>query len=94
MTPLALFHLNLQTLTLATEMQTVIALRLMGMSGLIPARVGENSRMVQEKPTAFARSWFAATAAMMQGKSADQVMGAAMRPLSTRVSANRKRLLG
>lgn len=93
MTPLGLLQLNLQAFTLAAEVQTVMTLRLLGMAGMIPASGGENSRMIMEKPAAFSHSWFAASSAVMAGKSADQVVEAAMRPLSTKVSANRRRLM-
>ncbi len=92
MFPTDLFALQVRLATLALEAQSVIALRLMGMSGIIPAHRGENSRMVHEKGTALSKSMVAATRAMAAGHRPDQVMHAALTPLSARVRANRKRL--
>jgi hypothetical protein len=75
------------------ETQTVMALRLMGMSGITPHSPDENLRMVTEKGPALVKSYTEATKAAMQGKRPDQVMNAAMEPLSSKVRANRKRLM-
>jgi hypothetical protein len=85
------FHLNMTTLMVDT--QTVMALRIMGMSGAIPARHGENDRMIQEKGPAMAKAYAAATEAMLAGGRPDQIMSAAMEPVSKRVRSNRKRLM-
>lgn len=91
--PFALLSLNMQTATLICETQTVMALRLMGMSGTIPARRGENKRMVAEKTPAMIDAYAAATKATLAGKRPDQIMSDAMKPLSRKVRANRKRLM-
>lgn len=93
MFPNDLFSLQLKMTTLMVETQTVMALRLMGMSGAIPAKHGENERMVDEKGPAMAKAFAAGTKAMMQGKRPDQIMSAAMGPVSKRVTSNRKRLM-
>ena len=92
MQPYDLFKLQMNMATLMMDTQTVMALRVMGMSGLIPAHRGENDRMVKEKGPAMAKAFSAATKAMMAGASPDKVLSAAMVPVSKRVSANRKRL--
>lgn len=79
--------------TLMAETQTVMALRLLGMSGAIPAENDENERMVEEKGAAMALAFAAGTEAMMKGARPDQIMSAAMAPVSKKVSSNRKRLM-
>lgn len=92
MTPLELMQFNIRTATMMMEASTVMTMRMLAMGGIIPARRGENKRMVEEKSKAMAKSATAAGLAMMQGKRPDQVMEAAMKPISQRVRANRKRL--
>lgn len=92
MTPLSLFHLNVRAATMLFEASTVASLRLMAMGGAVPARRGENQRMVDEKLPALMKSATAANKALMAGKSPDQVMDAALKPISQRVRANHKRL--
>ncbi|MGC1506109.1 MAG: antifreeze protein [Sulfitobacter sp.] len=75
------------------ESQTVMTLRLLAMSGAIPAKHGENERMVDEKAPAMAKAFAAASKAMMQGARPDQIMSAALAPVSKRVTSNRKRLM-
>ncbi|GAA6174173.1 antifreeze protein [Sulfitobacter pacificus] len=93
MFPSDLFSLQLKMTTLMAETQTVMALRLLGMSGAIPAKKGENERMIDEKGPAMAKAYAAATKAMMEGRRPDQIMSAAMAPVSKRVTSNRKRLM-
>jgi hypothetical protein len=93
MFPSELFSLQLKMTTLMAETQTVMALRLLGMSGAIPAKHGENERMVDEKGPAMAKAFAAGTKAMMAGQRPDQIMSAAMAPVSKRVTSNRKRLM-
>jgi hypothetical protein len=92
MNPFAMLNLQAQMTTLMMDTQTVMALRLMGMSGAIPAKKGENDRMISEKGPAIVDAYAAGAKAMMAGSTPDQVMSAAMAPLSKKVSANRKRL--
>jgi hypothetical protein len=93
MNPLSILTLQSQFAALMLETQTVMALRIMGMSGAIPSRRGENSRMVAEKGPAMLKSMAAGTKAAMAGKQPDEIMTAAMAPLSRKVRANRKRLM-
>lgn len=87
-----LFNLQLRLVTLMVEAQSVMSLRLMGMSGMIPAHRGENARMFHEKGTAMTNAYAAATQAMIAGGRPDQVLSAAIAPVGARVRANRKRL--
>jgi hypothetical protein len=93
MYPVNLISLSTNAVLLAFEAQTVMALRLMAMAGLIPQKAGENTRMVSEKLSAMNKANAAASKAIMAGKSPDQVISAAMAPLSRKVRANRKRLM-
>lgn len=92
MNPLKLMALNAKFVTLMLDAQAVMALRLMGMAGALPHANGENARMVDEKGPAMAKAYHAATKAAMAGRSPDQIMTAAMGPVSRKVRANRKRL--
>ncbi len=93
MNPFTFFNLQSQMTELMVNTQTVMTLRLMGMSGAIPARRGENDRMVSEKAPAMVDAYAAGAKAMMAGKTPDQIMSAAMAPLSKKVRANRRRLM-
>jgi hypothetical protein len=93
MNPFAMLNLQAQMTALALDTQAVMALRLMAMSGAIPARRGENDRMVNEKAPAMADAYAAATKAVMAGKSPDMIISAAIAPLTKKVRANRKRLM-
>ncbi|APX89979.1 hypothetical protein BV394_09830 [Brevirhabdus pacifica] len=91
-TPVDLIRTGFQLQQLAIEAQLVIAWRLMGMAGMIPAAAGENQRMLSEKPEAFAEAAFAAGSALMRGRRADQVLAVWIRPLRKRTGANARRL--
>ena len=93
MNPFALLAMNMQLTSLICEAQTVATLRVMGMSGAIPARKGENSRMISEKSTAMIDAYAAGAKAAMAGESPDKIMSAAMAPVARKVKANRKRLM-
>ncbi|APE44618.1 antifreeze protein [Sulfitobacter alexandrii] len=92
MYPFTFMTLATRTIVLAFEAQTVMTLRLLAMNGLIPSRPGETGRMISEKLPAFGEAGIAAAAAALSGKLPDQVMSAALAPLSRKVRANRKRL--
>ena len=78
--------------SMMAEAQTVIALRTLGMMGVLPASPRENHTMMAEKGPAFAESAMAAGAAAMAGKTPDQIAQAAIRPIARRTGANVKRL--
>ncbi len=92
MNPLKLMALNSQFTSLMLDTQAVMTLRMMGMAGALPHAKTENARMVDEKGPAMTQAFQAATKAAMAGKSPDQIMTAAMAPVSKKVRANRKRL--
>ena len=89
---LELMKLQWRTAEMMVQAQTVIGLRLMGMAGVLPARPGENRRMVAEKQTAFAQAGQAAMRAMMTGKTPAQAYGLALAPIGRRTRANTRRL--
>jgi hypothetical protein len=78
--------------SMMAEAQTVIAIRTLGMMGVLPASPRENQTMFAEKGPAFVESAIAAGAAVMSGKSPDQIAHAAIRPIARRTGANVKRL--
>ena len=91
-TPADLAGLGLKTWSLWAEASMVIGMRMLGMAGVWAARPDENTRMVAEKPAAFAASAAAAGRAAMTGKRPDQIAAAAMAPLARKARANRRRL--
>ena len=93
MNPLALIALQTQAATLMLETQVVMTLRILGMAGILPSSKGENDRMVSEKGPAMIKAMTAGTAAAMAGKRPDQIMSAALAPLSSKVHSNRVRLM-
>lgn len=92
MTAQDLFALQLRLTTLLVEAQSVVALRMLGLSGVIPVQRGESLRMVHEKGPAIMESFFGATDAVIAGKCPDQIMLAALSPVSSKVRSNRRRL--
>ena len=92
MTPHDIFSAQLKWAALMVEAQSVAGLRIMAMTGLIPAHPGENTRMVIEKGPAMGKALAAASEAMMRGQTPTDIFNAAMVPLSHKVRSNRKRL--
>ncbi|MCR9089668.1 MAG: hypothetical protein NXH97_23370 [Rhodobacteraceae bacterium] len=86
------FALGLEMMHLAGETQSIMVMRLLGLSGLWNVQDTESARMVAEKPAAFARSAEAAIKAAMVGGRPDQVMAAAVEPLRSKTRANVARL--
>ena len=93
MNPFAIFAMQSQLASLAFETQIVMSLRILAMAGALPARPGENNRMVAEKGPAMVKAFTAGTQAMMLGKRPDQIMDASLAPLARKVRQNRKRLM-
>jgi hypothetical protein len=77
---------------LAFEAQAVVGMRLLGMSGAWPVGKGENRKMLSEKPPAFSKAATAAARKAASGGRPDQVLLAAVKPLTRTARANRKRL--
>jgi len=92
MNPFQTWRSTLAFWSMMAEAQTVIALRTMGMMGVLPASPRENHTMMAEKGPAFVESALAAGAAAMAGKTPDQIAQAAIRPIARRTGANVKRL--
>ncbi|NUH66418.1 antifreeze protein [Sulfitobacter sp. S0837] len=93
MSPFAFFALQSQFAALAVETQIVMSLRLMAMAGALPARPGENSRMISEKGPALTKAVSAGAQAAMAGKAPEQIINASLAPLTRKVRQNRKRLM-
>lgn len=77
---------------LALEAQAVIGMRVLGMNGAWPVGKSENKKMLAEKPPAFAKAATAAARKAVAGGSPDQILTAAVKPLTKTARANRKRL--
>ena len=77
---------------LAFEAQAVIGMRLLGMGGAWPVGRHENRKMLAEKPPAFSKAASAAARKAVSGGRPDQVLLAAVKPLTQIARANRKRL--
>lgn len=91
-TPYDLFRTGSEIALMAVEAQSVIALRLMGLSGLWSVTPRESLRMVSEKGPAFRDASMAAVAAAMGGKRPDEIVDAAVKPLRRKTRANVRRL--
>jgi len=91
--PIPFLDLFVRGSHLFIEAQTVIALRLLGLAGLWPVGDDESRRMVSEKGPAWAEAASAAQGAAFAGARADEVMLAAIGPLSREARSNRTRLL-
>jgi len=78
--------------TMMAEAQAVVAIRTMGMWGVLPAAPSERHDMLAEKGPAFLESAFAAGQAAVMGKTAVQVAEAALRPIGRQTRSNVRRL--
>lgn len=87
-----LWRLQMRTMRMMAEAQTVIGMRMLGVAGLVPAEAGENMRMVTEKQTAFAQAGMAMAGALMAGKTAAQAYGMGLTPIGRTTRANSLRL--
>jgi hypothetical protein len=83
---------QVEILQLALEAQQVIWLRMAGMGVPTPAALQENTRMVAEKPTAFAHAMLDGTLALMTGHSPDEAARRSAARLRQVTSANLQRL--
>lgn len=92
MNPLQLLAFQGRMAQFMYDTQVVMTMRVLGMTGAVPAAANENSRMVSEKGPAFAKAMNAAVQATLEGKRPDQIMDAGIKPLSRKVASNRKRL--
>lgn len=92
MDPFGPWRAGLAYWTMMAEAQTVIALRVMGMCGVLPASPGEHRTMMAEKGPAFARAAVAATRAAAMGQGPLAVAEAAIKPIGRRTRSNLRRL--
>lgn len=90
--PLAIWQTCAGLGMLAFEAQAVVGMRLLGMAGAWPVARNENRKMLAEKPPAFSRAATAAAGKAVSGGWPDEVILAAVRPLTRTARANRKRL--
>lgn len=74
------------------EAQTVVAIRVLGLWGLLPAAPGESRAMLAEKGPAFAQSAIAAGRAAAMGRGPVAVAEAALKPIGRQTRANVRRL--
>ena len=91
-TPAEAMRLAMQSTMMLAEANMVIAMRVMGMSGMWRVTPAENARMVQEKTDAAVASGAAMTRAIMAGDSSAQVALAGMKPVRAKTRANATRL--
>ncbi|MBY6110714.1 MULTISPECIES: hypothetical protein [Halomonas] len=91
-TPLGYWMMGMKMTQMLVEAQMVIGMRLMGMKGFWSVAPGEDLRMVTEKMTAFTQAAMAAQRAAISGRSPDQVLTAAIKPLGRKTSSNTRRL--
>lgn len=90
--PLGPWRAGMAFWTMMAEAQAVVAIRTMGMMGVLPASPRESHAMVAEKGPAFAKAAMAAGVAAAQGKSPIQVAEAALKPIGRQTRANMRRL--
>ena len=91
-TPTEAMRLAVQSGMMMAEANMVIAMRLMGMSGMWRVNPAENARMVTEKTDAAIASSAAMSRAIMAGHSPTKVALAAMKPVRDKTRANATRL--
>lgn len=77
---------------LLAEAQMVVAMRLAGMLGLWPVRWDETHRMISEKGPALMSAASDAQTAALAGRRFDEILIAAITPLTGAARANRLRL--
>ena len=78
--------------TMMSEAQTVVALRVLGMWGVLPAAPSEQHRMMAEKGPAFVEAALAAGRAASMGKAPFEVAEAALKPIGRATRSNVTRL--
>jgi hypothetical protein len=90
--PLAFWRLSMEIGQMTMEAHHIMTHRVLGMAGILPMRSDEPARMITEKHDAMTASGLAVGQAMMAGKSATDVMAAAVKPMRAKTKANAKRL--
>jgi hypothetical protein len=91
-TPFELSRLFMPSYQLFAEAQMVVSMRLAGMMGLWPVDTDETHRMITEKGPALMGAAMDAQTAAMAGQRFDEIMIAAITPLTGATRDNRVRL--
>ncbi len=91
-TPFDLSNIVLPSLDLLFESQMVMSMRMAGMMGLWPVGMDEPHRMIAEKGPALMGAATDAQAAAWAGQPFDEIMIAAITPLTGTARDNRMRL--
>lgn len=95
MQPTNIFDLSkivMPSLDLLTEVQMVVSMRLAGMMGFWPVGMDETQRMISEKGPALMGAATDAHTAALAGHRLDEIMLAAIAPLTFAARDNRVRL--
>ncbi|WP_158964385.1 hypothetical protein [Chachezhania sediminis] len=79
---------------LAEDARTVIAIRIMGLSGLLTLPQGESTEMVREKMPAVVESATAAALTAWTGADVPRIWLATLEPFQAGAQSNRERLAG
>jgi hypothetical protein len=90
--PFDLGNLVLPSLELLAEAQMVVSMRLAGLMGVWPVGRDETHRMISEKGPALIGAASDAHGAAMAGRRLDEIMIAAITPLTDTARENRVRL--
>ncbi|MGD9864482.1 MAG: antifreeze protein [Pseudodonghicola sp.] len=77
---------------LLEDAQCVVAMRIMGFSGVWSVPPGESRDMIREKMPAFTEGLVAGALTAWEGRGPDRVMLAVVGPISQQARANRSRL--
>lgn len=77
---------------LVVDSQTVVAMRVMGLTGARAVPEDEHDRMLSEKAPAFTQAMLAGALTAWAGRGPDRVLSAVIEPISTEARANRARL--
>lgn len=92
--PFDLSNLVLPSLELLSEAQMVMSMRLAGLMGLWPVGIDETCLMISEKGPALMGAATDAHGAAMAGQRLDEIVIAALTPLTDATRDNRVRLSG
>lgn len=90
--PFDLSNIVMPSLDLFTEVQMVVSMRLAGMIGLWPVETDETHRMLTEKGPALMGAASDAHTAALAGRRLDEILIAAITPLTGTARDNRVRL--
>lgn len=87
-----LTHLWWTVAHMFSDSQQVVAMRLLGLSGVWSVPSGESSVMFSEKAPAFTEALVSGMTSVLNGQAPQQVMLAAIDPICDKARANRARL--